>query len=74
MTRKAKRVRVVYVDPREMHAPGRCLRCDGIYRRRAGWPQAPRVLDEDEVAALVLLPGGVLLPHRRPTEDEPVRR
>lgn len=50
----ARRGRVQRSDPLAMHPPGRCLRCDGVYRRRMGWPQDTRPLDEYEVRALPL--------------------
>lgn len=49
MTRRAK---VEYIDPDIMNPPGKCLRDDGIYRRRNGLPDRPDVLTPGEIARL----------------------
>ena len=67
----ARRRRVEYIDPYRLHPPGHNLKDDGTYRRRAGWPQAPRTLTKAEIA---LLPDHVLdPPYELPEEHEPVR-
>lgn len=47
-----KRARIEYSDPEVLNPPGVCLRDDGVYRRRVGWPQRPELLNEWELANL----------------------
>ncbi len=49
MSSGVRRARPVHVDPLALPPPGRCLRADGVYRRRMGWPQQPALLTELEV-------------------------
>ena len=64
-----KRAKVTYIDPLDLPQPGRCLRADGIYRARMGWPQQPALLTEDEVAQVRA--AGMDVPRQRPGDRQP---
>ncbi len=53
MSPAKRRVRVVHIDPRVMHAPGACLRCDGLYRARLGLPPVAGPLEGDQLATVL---------------------